>query len=71
VGKEALISQGLQLQAKVSLAIIGWCHKLGVAQNRIRVNQFVCAIRAVEMSVIACLNSSCSDVPEVGELEVL
>jgi len=69
VGKEALISQNLQLQAKVTLAIICWCHKLGVAQIRMRLDQCVCAIRAVEMPVLACFSSSCSEVTEVGGMK--
>ena len=71
MGTEALISQILQLQAKVSLAILGWCYKLRVAQILMHLNQFVCAIRAVELPVSVCLRSRCSEMTEVGGLQVL
>jgi hypothetical protein len=71
VDKEALISQSLQFQEKVSLVIIGWYHKLGFAQCHMYVKHCVSDVRAVEMPVLACLNSSCSEVPEVGRLQVL
>ena len=71
VDTEALISQSLQLHAKVSLAIISWCYKLRVAQIHMRLDQFTCAIRAVELPVSACLCSTCSEVTEVGGLQVL
>jgi len=71
VGTEALISQSLQLQAKVYLAILGWRYKLRVAQIRMRLDQYGCAIRAVELPVSACLHSRCSEVTEVEGLQVL
>ena len=36
------------------------------AQSRVRVDQFVSAVRAVEVPVLVCLRSGCYHVTEVG-----
>jgi len=36
------------------------------ARNRVRVGQFVSAVRAVEVPVLGCLRSGCYHVIEVG-----
>jgi hypothetical protein len=38
-------------------------------QSHMRVDQCVCAIRVVEIPVIACLSSRCSEVTEVGGMK--
>jgi hypothetical protein len=38
----------------------------GSARSRVRVDQCVSAVRAVEVPVLVCLRSSCSHVTEVG-----
>ena len=36
------------------------------ARNRVHINQFVCAVRALEVTVLVCLHSSCNCVTDVG-----
>jgi hypothetical protein len=37
------------------------------ARSRVRVDQCVCAVRAVEVPVLVCLRRGCDHVTEVGE----
>jgi hypothetical protein len=66
-----LIPQRLQLQAQETLASLGWFHRWGecaesYARSRMRVDQCISAVRAVEVPVFVCLRSSCSHMAEVG-----
>jgi len=55
--------------ASGEVALICGCHKLGVAQIRMHVDQRVCPIKAVDLPILACLSSRCSEVTEVGGLQ--
>jgi hypothetical protein len=41
------------------------------ARNPVHTDQFVCAFKAVEVSVLVCLSISCNNVTEVGGPKVL
>jgi len=71
VGTEALSSQSLHLQAQVTLASHCDVANQEVAQCRMRVDQCVCAFRAVELPVLSCLSSKCSEVTEVEVLLII
>ena len=45
-----------------NFAIMDECHKPGNAGSRERVDQCVCAARAVEVHILVCLRSSCNHV---------
>jgi hypothetical protein len=45
-------------------------HIQGLARSRVRVDQCVSAVRAVEVPVLVCLRSSCIHVTEVGGRKV-
>jgi len=62
----AVVRQSLQLQAHVTLASPGCCQTLGECGISCALDQCVSAFRAVEVSVIVCLRSSCYHVTGVG-----
>jgi hypothetical protein len=66
LGIAGLIPQSLQLQAQVTLASLGSCHKQGNVQSCVRIDQCVPVVRTVEVLVFLYLRNSCYHVTEVG-----
>jgi len=62
IGTEGLIPQSLRLSGTRNFAIMDERHKPGNAGSRERVDQCVCAARAVEVHILVCLRSSCNHV---------
>jgi hypothetical protein len=72
VGKATLISQSLLFRAQLSIASISWCYKSGrCAKSYARRSVCGYVIRAVEVLVLFCFSSSCSEGSGVGGLQVL
>jgi hypothetical protein len=65
-GIAELIPQSSQVQAQLTLA--SHITSRESARSRVRVDQCVSAVRAVEVPVLVCLRSSCSYVTEVEGL---
>jgi hypothetical protein len=64
-----LIRQSVQLQAQVTLASLGRCHKSGkCAKSCTYRSARFCDQRAMEVPLFGCLRSSCNHVTEVGGL---
>jgi len=63
---EGLIPQNLQLQAQKILQSWANGESRENARSRVRVDQCVSAVRAVELPVLVCLRNSCCHVTEVG-----
>ena len=65
-GTARLISQSLQLKARVTLASLGYCHKSWkYATSCVRISLWFFAVRAVEMPIFICLRSICNHVAGV------